>query len=1222
MRTLLLVACGPTLVLCVLHVVFIVAAVRASHDARAMWDDVCTDAAATLRSRAEVHFAAVSDFVQPGAAWGPTNDPCRHLLHAPSSVAALHRVVNGTFSAGCVRTDGGALYSRVPASSSAPAPAGSAVLECRTDDPTAACVSGASGYTPAADITFMNGGNVRHLSADGQGWWARQSLRFAGECGPLAAAPSSAAADECFAFAQARQGGVLWLVFSRKALLDRDVFVRFPYRVLLPPDLLGVAPPAGVFQPSEEDLFESADAHCSVSLPALPLYELVVAAPSGARVEEQDEATAVVVTLLAVLFLPAALWFLTLILAARAELLRTAHELTGSVAAERASDVTLHFRRNEVTNEGAVLCSEEVFEISQSVCDLANKLNLYRPYIPEALAISLRHSEGGGCGGNGGNGAATAPKKLGQHPPLVVHSPTGTDFDLDMSTEDPTPNILRRNSAGGQRRANSFCINVGHSSSKSLLFSTPNRKDSDALDIPGVVQPLPGMARNRSEGDLTLRDAAAAASSRRSSGTSTGSCIRVVKMPLTRSTATISEIKHKKATLLYIEADLLRCQTVFVDQHTSMSSSFIRVVCDVTNHFEGVVLHLGPNYALATWNCHKSIPKHCLQACQASLDLSVQLDTMIKDRRISWSMGLASGLAYVGECGNFAHKTAMVMGEPVVMAKKLARLAPRVGARILANETVYDNVQALMYMRLVDSVLLPHETVRRGAGGDNFEGSFFRSEGDESEEEFTNEEADATLVYEFVSAHDRTPFKERIPEAYIVGFSMLRSHEFKNARDRFREYLTKNTWCYQAYRLLKIAALLKSQAGKTLTVPKPYYRREMTFELYEDRAASTECPRSVTPVAPPFKLMLSSSKRRLGDTSPTRRSMWGQDSAQLMRGIQEARGQPANMRQIGMAVRSVGKVRKLGRNPSSPPSHAQDLLQDASTRRGSDSVRSATNDSLNASRSLGNSLGLSASSQWDARNHMESASSMWDDTRYSTVGILSDELDPNLPPIEIKDKRGEKWYRSGKCLGRGAYGEVWLAMEEHGGLTALKTVRLPERGARSAQEDAANEAISEVGMLSQLRHENIVSYLSSTICGKYIAIVMEYMSGGSLADLIERFTHLPLSSSVRYLKDILRGLKFLHSQNIVHRDIKPHNVLLLIDGQCKLADFGASQHMQLVKGGEDIVGTPLYMAPEACRGHAVKASDIWGMRHQRDFALWIVFPPFYSSILYTQAWAS
>ena len=60
--------------------------------------------------------------------------------------------------------------------------------------------------------------------------------------------------------------------------------------------------------------------------------------------------------------------------------------------------------------------------------------------------------------------------------------------------------------------------------------------------------------------------------------------------------------------------------------------------------------------------------------------------------------------------------------------------------------------------------------------------------------------------------------------------------------------------------------------------------------------------------------------------------------------------------------------------------------------------------------------------------------------------------------------------------------------------------------------------------------------------------------------------------------------------------MKPHNVLMLVDGQCKLADFGASAGLsQLAKSNQGVIGTPLYMAPEACIGQACKASDVWGV---------------------------
>jgi serine/threonine protein kinase len=106
-------------------------------------------------------------------------------------------------------------------------------------------------------------------------------------------------------------------------------------------------------------------------------------------------------------------------------------------------------------------------------------------------------------------------------------------------------------------------------------------------------------------------------------------------------------------------------------------------------------------------------------------------------------------------------------------------------------------------------------------------------------------------------------------------------------------------------------------------------------------------------------------------------------------------------------------------------------------------------------------------------------------------------------------------------------------------------------------------------------------------------VVIEYISGGSLQSLIDEFRGVPVASARRYLRDILKGLEYLHSEDIVHRDIKPQNVLLLIDGSCKLTDFGTSEKVAKLSGVASMEGTPQYMAPEATLGNAVKASDIW-----------------------------
>eukprot|EP00997_Jenningsia_sp_PLL12_P007323 NODE_3938_length_713_cov_146.257530_g3326_i0.p1 GENE.NODE_3938_length_713_cov_146.257530_g3326_i0~~NODE_3938_length_713_cov_146.257530_g3326_i0.p1 ORF type:complete len:207 (+),score=55.47 NODE_3938_length_713_cov_146.257530_g3326_i0:32-622(+) len=113
----------------------------------------------------------------------------------------------------------------------------------------------------------------------------------------------------------------------------------------------------------------------------------------------------------------------------------------------------------------------------------------------------------------------------------------------------------------------------------------------------------------------------------------------------------------------------------------------------------------------------------------------------------------------------------------------------------------------------------------------------------------------------------------------------------------------------------------------------------------------------------------------------------------------------------------------------------------------------------------------------------------------------------------------------------------------------------------------------------------------------------EYVSCGSLAVLLAKFGQFMVSSSRSYIRDVLRGLAYLHSHGIVHRDVKPANVLVEKDGSCKLADFGTANLLHAAPGEEPstlvgdttMTGSPLYMAPECIKSGVCLASDIWSL---------------------------
>jgi len=100
----------------------------------------------------------------------------------------------------------------------------------------------------------------------------------------------------------------------------------------------------------------------------------------------------------------------------------------------------------------------------------------------------------------------------------------------------------------------------------------------------------------------------------------------------------------------------------------------------------------------------------------------------------------------------------------------------------------------------------------------------------------------------------------------------------------------------------------------------------------------------------------------------------------------------------------------------------------------------------------------------------------------------------------------------------------------------------------------------------------------------------------ALSRVLSTFGKLTLPCAKRYARDIVMGLQYLHANDVIHRDVKPQNVLLGQSGYCKLADFGtASLLTKLEQNAEMVMGTPHYMAPELIRGQIGRPADVWAL---------------------------
>lgn len=179
-------------------------------------------------------------------------------------------------------------------------------------------------------------------------------------------------------------------------------------------------------------------------------------------------------------------------------------------------------------------------------------------------------------------------------------------------------------------------------------------------------------------------------------------------------------------------------------------------------------------------------------------------------------------------------------------------------------------------------------------------------------------------------------------------------------------------------------------------------------------------------------------------------------------------------------------------------------------------------------------------------------------------------------------------YKVLATVGSGGFGTVYLA--EDTWLGKQVALKVPHR-----QSADFGEFLHEPRLLARLSHPNIVTVLSAERQDGVYFIVMEYVPGQTLEALIQQSGALDIPTTLDYTCQMANALDHAHRHGILHRDLRPSNVLVTATGMLKVADFGTSRVLELAARGTTVVGSPPYMAPEQFAGEAVFASDLYAL---------------------------
>ena len=226
----------------------------------------------------------------------------------------------------------------------------------------------------------------------------------------------------------------------------------------------------------------------------------------------------------------------------------------------------------------------------------------------------------------------------------------------------------------------------------------------------------------------------------------------------------------------------------------------------------------------------------------------------------------------------------------------------------------------------------------------------------------------------------------------------------------------------------------------------------------------------------------------------------------------------------------------------------------------------------------------------------------------TNTSVLSTMKDSNYYKYEceilskyIKDyyKQNSKYpetdlsfYKYGRIIGRGAFGKVNIGLNIlTGRIVAIKSFNKKN----IISESAKKKILYETNLMRGLFHPSVTKILETFESENYMLIIMEYISGGNLQSFVKKRRKLGEKTAKILFRQIIQGIKYIHSRGIVHRDIKLENILLDLNNIIKICDFGVGKLIKPSTILKDQCGTPVYMAPEIIKGQGYHGFpvDIW-----------------------------